>query len=62
MQPTKRQIKPCPRFSSFQIFFEQSTFNRFHAKYAFKARRVIAIKMDNSFLGKTRARFCVAVC
>ena len=43
---TKRQTKPCPRFLSFQIFFESSTFNYFHAKYAFKAHRVIAIKNE----------------
>ena len=63
IQPTKRQTKPCPRLCSFQIFFEQSTYNCFHVKYAFKACQVIAIKNDsNSLLGKTRARFCAAVC
>ena len=46
MQPTKRQTKVCPRFCSFQIFFEQSTFKCFHAKYVFKTLRVIAIKSE----------------
>lgn len=32
MHQIKCQIKVCPRFSFFQIFFEQSVFDCFHAQ------------------------------
>ena len=52
MRSTKKQTKPWPRFSFFQIFFEKFTFKCFYTKCALKTRRVIAIKNQSLIVRK----------
>ena len=63
MYPIKGKTKPCPQFSSFQIFFEKSNFKCFHEKYTFKTRRIIAIKNEWVIIRKNAGiYFCSVFC